>query len=136
MKAITYFHPSGKSMPNGIFLQKGGFAAECRSNTNSFMGMDKPDVGIIVFGNNTIDDLTLQAILFQIENQEYKVESGNFFYGQYVTDNISYGPESLCFCINNISFGRMKKLVRSLKSILPEAGSLIKHSDSNRIFIS
>ena len=108
MKAIKYFHPSGKSMPNGIFLQRGGFAVECRNNTNSFMGMDNPDVGIIVFGYNIIDDLTLRAILFKIEHQEYKVESGNFFYGQYVTDSISYGSKSLCIRINNISFGRMK----------------------------
>lgn len=35
-KVIKYFHPTGKSMPNGIGYQRGWFLKECRDNMNSF----------------------------------------------------------------------------------------------------
>lgn len=56
---IKYFHPSGKTLPNGSHFQKGGFLNECRQNANSFVldegvhdkqyGLSKYRGGIIVF---------------------------------------------------------------------------------------
>ena len=34
---IKYFHPSGKTLPNGSFYQKGGFLRECKINKESFI---------------------------------------------------------------------------------------------------
>ena len=34
---IKYFHPSGKTLPNGSFYQKGGFLSECKINKESFI---------------------------------------------------------------------------------------------------
>lgn len=34
---VKYFHPEGKSMPNGSQYQRGGFLQECKQNTNSFV---------------------------------------------------------------------------------------------------
>lgn len=34
---VKYFHPEGKSMPNGSHYQRGGFLQECRNNASSFV---------------------------------------------------------------------------------------------------
>ena len=59
---VKYFHPEGKSMPNGSHYQRGGFLQECKQNTNSFVldegihsnqcGMTKYMGGIIVFSTD------------------------------------------------------------------------------------
>lgn len=64
-KIIRYFHPSGKSMPNGIGLQRGGFLKECRDNAAKFMSDDDSCAthnidkkgGIIVFPSDMNIDL-------------------------------------------------------------------------------
>ena len=33
---IKYFHPSGKTLPNGSFYQKGGFLRECNISRSTF----------------------------------------------------------------------------------------------------
>lgn len=37
IKEIKHFSPDGKSMPNGVFYQKGGFLMECDKNFNNFI---------------------------------------------------------------------------------------------------
>lgn len=36
VREVKYFHPSGKGMPNGHPLQRGGFIRECRLNTDAY----------------------------------------------------------------------------------------------------
>lgn len=62
IKEIKYFHPSGRTLPNGSNYQKGGFLNECKKNRNSFIldegvhgeqyGMSKYRGGMIVFAVN------------------------------------------------------------------------------------
>lgn len=136
MKEIKFFHPSGKSMPNGCHYQRGGFLAECRHNSNSFQGSDNPDGAIIVLSETNRDNQVVEDIVAMIESQNNKAESGYFFYGKYVTDKGRYGIDCWCIRISNISFERMKKLVRPLKTNFSLTDFLIKHSDSDKIFIS
>ena len=59
---VKYFHPEGKSMPNGSHYQRGGFIHECKQNMNSFVldegvhdtqyGMSEYRGGIIVFSTD------------------------------------------------------------------------------------
>lgn len=61
-KEIKYFHPNGKTMPNGSHYQRGGFLYECKKNANSFKldegvhgtqyGMADYRGGIIVFSTD------------------------------------------------------------------------------------
>lgn len=58
-REIKYFHPNGKTMPNGSHYQRGGFLHECKMNKDSFIldesvhggqyGMTRYRGGIIVF---------------------------------------------------------------------------------------
>ena len=36
-REVKYFHPNGKTMPNGSHYQRGGFMNECRENENRFI---------------------------------------------------------------------------------------------------
>ena len=36
-KEVKYFHPSGKTMPNGSHYQRGGFINECKINKDNFV---------------------------------------------------------------------------------------------------
>lgn len=65
---VKYFHPSGKSLPNGIYYERGYFLNECRKNKNSYIidesvhdkqyGLAKYRGGIITFSTD-INALTL-----------------------------------------------------------------------------
>lgn len=36
VREVRHFHPSGHTMPNGSYIQRGGYLAECRRNVESF----------------------------------------------------------------------------------------------------
>ena len=62
VREIKYFHPSGKPMPNGSHIQRGGYLNECRLNTNAYTldegvhgeqyGLAKYRGGIITFSTD------------------------------------------------------------------------------------
>ena len=37
VREVRHFHPSGLAMPNGSYIQRGGYLAECRRNADSFI---------------------------------------------------------------------------------------------------
>ena len=61
-KEVKYFHPSGKTMPNGSHYQRGGFINECKINKDNFVldegvhgeqyGMEQYRGGIVVFSTD------------------------------------------------------------------------------------
>ena len=61
-KEVKYFHPNGKTMPNGSHYQRGGFLNECKVNKSSFIldegvhgeqyGLSKYRGGVIVFSTD------------------------------------------------------------------------------------
>lgn len=62
VREIKYFHPTGKPMPNGSYIQRGGYLNECRLNTNAYTldegvhgeqyGLAKYRGGIITFSTD------------------------------------------------------------------------------------
>lgn len=62
VKEIKHFHPSGKPMPNGSHIQRGGYLNECRLNANAYIlnegvhgnqyGLAKYKGGIITFSTD------------------------------------------------------------------------------------
>lgn len=62
VKEVRYFHPSGKSMPNGSHFQRGGFLHECKQNKNAYVldeavhgeqyGLAKYKGGVITFSTD------------------------------------------------------------------------------------
>lgn len=73
IKKIKYFHPSGKTLPNGSYYQRGGFLNECRKNKNSFLlgkslcgephGLAECRCGVIVFAAKAVELSTNQLII-------------------------------------------------------------------------
>lgn len=62
IREVRYFHPSGKTLPNGSNIQRGGFLNECRQNKNAYTldegvhgeqyGLAKFRGGIITFSTD------------------------------------------------------------------------------------
>lgn len=135
MKAIRYFHPSGKSMPNGSYYQRGGFLYECRQNAQSFVETESGNAGIIVTGGqNPVSGIIRQCVLGYV-NQKEKVEFGNFFSGTYPCGDLLFDSTSECIRISDISFGELKTLLKRLKELYPSMTFLLKHNDSTKIYL-
>jgi len=56
VREVKYFHPSGRSLPNGSNIQRGGFLNECRQNKNAYTldesvqhGLAKFKGGVVTF---------------------------------------------------------------------------------------
>lgn len=62
VREIKHFHPSGKPMPNGSYIQRGGYLNECRLNANAYTldesvhgeqyGLAKYRGGVITFSTD------------------------------------------------------------------------------------
>ena len=62
VREVVYFHPDGKTMPNGSHLQRGGFLNECRVNKGNYVldeavhgeqyGLAKYKGGVITFSTD------------------------------------------------------------------------------------
>ena len=62
VREVRYFHPSGKPIPNGSNIQRGGYLNECRQNKNAYTldeavhgeqyGLAKYKGGIITFSTD------------------------------------------------------------------------------------
>ncbi|MBQ0030400.1 MAG: hypothetical protein KBT32_08190 [Bacteroidales bacterium] len=76
-REIKYFHPNGRTMPNGCHYQRGGFLKECRENKKLFIIDEKEHSklnwktktcgAIIVFATDSCND--------DIENKIWQVIS-------------------------------------------------------------
>jgi len=65
---ITYFHPVGKSLPNGSHYQRGGFLNECKHNENSFILSDER----LKFSSQINDDTSEYNNLTHSDCADYK----------------------------------------------------------------
>ena len=101
---IKYFHPSGKPLPNGSHIQRGGFLHECRLNKDSFAlvfpHLEEPagwhaQGGVIVFPEGAVlPGFPEETPILPKIITDYSV--GLTFHGHYIDSrDHDYGKESL-----------------------------------------
>ena len=155
IKEVEFFHPSGKSLPNGSYIQRGGFLHECRQNKESYTidkimhdtnnGLSvKYKGGIITFVT------TFKLSAFLIKEVEQAIETycctynkcavtynvGKSFYGKYIGDKGEvYDEESLSVEINALTSKSLIKLSEYLADTFSQETLLVKDLNENKIFM-
>lgn len=135
MTEIRYFHPSGKTIPNGSHIQKGGFLLECRQNKRSFIGMDSPNVGVLVMGGIIPGQDEIEKNIVGSGVKSGNVEFGNFFFGSYANGEILFDSGSLCVKITDVSLKEINTIVSKLKHRFPLISFLLRHNASMKIYL-
>ena len=112
-KHIQYLHPEGKSMPNGIYYQRGYYCKVCADNAQKFTIRSNDDEkvellcnrgGIVVFPSGR-----------NITFTKNKYFHGNFFEGSYIgRDEEKYGVDSMCIYVDDKSTKRIHKVCQSI----------------------
>lgn len=144
-REIKYFHPNGKTMPNGSHYQRGGFINECKINKDNFIlneevhgeeyDIGKYKGGIVVFPadinlvnlNNKIEQL--------VDTGAYSV--GNSFKGQFVGDNgEKYNDKSLSVEINGVSSKNLLLFAELLAQDLMQKSVLVKDLNLDKIYLA
>jgi hypothetical protein len=143
-KEIKYFSPDGKSMPNGIGIQRGGFLHECMKNKEAFeidqsicmAHNNKREYlgGIIVFSTDTVaDSLVCDYLQHIIPPIAYSI--GNAFRGQYVgSSGELYNKDSLTIVVNGMTTKRLLKLAEMLSKTLHPTGIIVKDLNTMKIY--
>lgn len=141
IKEIEYFHPTGRSLPNGICYMKGGFIKECLKNSDTFIRtvdtidqlLSLPDHqgGMIIFsiGHKAADNSKVADCI-----KDYPV--GNFFQGTYI-DHYGklYDNDSLAVDINRLPSKQLMRLAKSISQDLPLEPFLLKDFNTNKIYL-
>ena len=162
-KEVKYFHPSGKSMPNGCHFQRGGFLNECKINTDSFTfdeGVHDNQYGknyrggIIVFPTDvnavTIDDDKMKQLIATFNNRMNRVKKtddqsekigaysvSNHFKGKYVGNGGEmYDERSQSVEINGISRRHLLEFAESLAQEFQQKTVIVKDLNSNKIYVA
>ena len=151
---IKFFHPEGKSFPNGSHYQRGGFLHECKRNSECFtiggrneIGDDKG--GIIVFsvGLNDFrpsdnDVLVIIASFLSTINHRHKEKKyayrvGHFFYGKYVgIHGEMYNDHSLCIEFYDLSSKSLLRLVELMAMSFLQCPILVKDLNRNKVILA
>ena len=110
---VKYFHPSGMSLPNGVYYEHGYFLNECRKNKNSYI----------------LDE--------SVYGEQYGLYSvGNFFKGKFVGDNGEmYSEKSISIEINGLSSISLFKLSENLAKAFQQETVLVKDLNRNKIYL-
>ena len=155
-REIKHFHPEGKSMPNGVAFQRGGYIQECLENAQAFvLDEDVHDKqhelkdhrrGIIVFptdvnvlnGKESLGKYkkTLSN-LFNNDHgeQSYPYSVGHAFRGKYQSDDGKlFDERSVTFEINGTSCKSLLKLAELVAKIFDQATVLVKDLNNNKIY--
>lgn len=143
-KEIKYFHPEGRTMPNGSHYQRGGFLEECRNNSSSFVldkvaheyqcGTSNLRGGIIVFPSNA-EKVGVGEYNIKVDVGEYSV--GNFFRGKYVgASGEIYDSNSLSIQIYGHHGKSLLKLAESIAKESMQKTVLVKDLNNNKIYLS
>lgn len=157
-REIKHFHPEGKSMPNGVAFQRGGYIQECMENAQAFVldeGVhDKQNElkdhrgGIIVFPT----DVTVLNGEERLENykktlgnlfnnnhgtQSYPYSVGHAFHGKYqVDDGKMFDDKSVTFEINGTSCKSLLKLAELVAKFFGQETVLVKDLNKNKIYLA
>ena len=146
---IKYFHPTGKSLPNGIAYQRGSFLRECRDNSAKFHFsailhplrhfFPRHQGGMIVFPIPA-DVLPFNHDVIQSRCREICPQAilvGNSFLGQYVDNRgESFGENSTTVEISALSTSALLSFATSLASAFRQSAVLIKNCNDGKIYLA
>jgi len=157
-REIKHFHPEGKSMPNGVAFQRGGYIQECLENAQSFVfdeGVHDKQYelkdhrgGIIVFPtdvnvlNGEEGPEKYKKTLSNLFNnnhgkQFYSYSVGHAFRGKYQSDDGKlFDRKSVTFEINGTSCKSLLKLAELVAKIFDQKTVLVKDLNNNKIYIA
>ena len=163
IQEVKYFHPSGRSLPNGSNIQRGGFLNECRQNKDAYIideavhgkryELAKYKGGIITFSTNidkphllpdTIADKIKQIVgAFNRQNPLNFIEEcigaysvGRFFHGRYIGENGEvYDENSLSVDVAGLGSISLVTFARCLAEILHQETALIKDLNTGKILL-
>lgn len=136
VKEVKYFHPSGKSLPNGSHFQRGGFLHECQQNKDAYIldegvhceqcGLSKYRGGVITFPNQ-----------FKEKSESIGVYSvGNFFKGNFVGESGEmYDETSLSIDVNGLSSESLIQLAENIAEKFHQENVLVKDLNNGKIFL-
>jgi hypothetical protein len=141
VREVKYFHPSGKSLPNGSHIQRGGFLHECRQNKDAYVlsesvhgeqhGPAKYRGGVITFpaGINAPEWSDKDSF-----GGAYSV--GHCFKGKYVSDNgETYDETSFSIEVNGLSSQSLLQLAEHLAETVLQKTILVKDLNNGKIWM-
>ena len=141
VREVKYFHPSGKSLPNGSHIQRGGFLHECRQNKEAYVldesvhgeqhGLAKYRGGVITFpaGINALE-------WSDKDNFGGAYSVGHCFKGKYVSDNgETYDETSFSIEVNGLSSQSLLQLAEHLAETVLQKTVLVKDLNNGKIFL-
>ena len=146
---IKYFHPTGKSLPNGIAYQRGFFLKECRDNSATFHFsailhplhhfLSHGLGGMIVFPVPT-EAMPFNPDVIQSRCREICPQAilvGNSFLGQYVDNQgESFGKNFTTVEITALSTSALLSFATSLASTFHQPSVLIKNCNNGKIYLA
>jgi hypothetical protein len=136
VKEVKYFHPSGKSLPNGSHFQRGGFLHECQQNKDAYVldesvhgeqcGLSKCRGGVITFPNQ-----------FKEKSESVGMYSvGNFFKGKFVGESGEvYDETSLSIDVNGLSSESLIQFAENIAEKFHQETVLVKDLNNGKVFL-
>jgi len=143
VREIRHFHPTGKGMPNSVYVHRGGFLAECGRNAAAFEpsipvgqrvegtqrnGTMSQNGGVIVLPAST-PTLLPPAI-------RHAGRMGHFFKGRYIDDRGTIFDERSTAI--DIRTRGIRSLIRGAEEVcrtLQQEVVLVKDFETGRIFL-
>lgn len=152
VREIRYFHPSGKSLPNGSYFQMGGFLGECRQNRDSYVldetvhgeqcGLSKYQGGVITFSTGANAETSSDVFIDKVNQKLNDLEDGgicsigNAFKGKYVDEKGKmYDEKSISVEVNGLSSKSLVKLAELLAETFRQETLLVKDLNNDKIFL-
>jgi len=152
VREIRYFHPSGKSLPNGSYFQRGGFLGECRRNRDSYIldkavhgeqcGLSKHQGGVITFSTGTDTEMSSEAFTDKVSQKLNDLEDGSIcsvgsaFKGKYIDEKDKmYDGESISVEVNGLSSKSLVRLAELLAETFRQETLLVKDLNNDKIFL-
>lgn len=137
VKDVKYFHPSGKSLPNGSHFQRGGFLHECQQNKDAYVldesvhgeqcGLSKNSGGVITFPNQFIDNGNEFSGAYSV---------GNFFKGKFVGESGEvYDETSLSIEVSGLNSESLIQLAENIAEKFHQETVLVKDLNNGKIFL-
>ncbi len=139
VREVKYFHPSGKSLPNGSHIQRGGFLHECAQNKGAYVLNPSVHGEQNKSAKNRGGVITFPADCNPIELPEEFIGAysvGHAFKGKYVGERGEvYDEASLSIEVNGLSSMSLIQLAEQMAETLHLESALVKDLNNGKIFL-